>query len=263
MLRTPLIKARRGTETIEFFSEREFHKWREETPKSDKFKVKYYKGLGTSTSEEFRDYFSRIDDLTVDFKYSGKNCNKALLNTFGEDSQKRKTWLLKYDGSKSLSHENEVSLKNFIDTEMGAYSSYAVRRSIPSVVDGLKDVQRKILWVCFNRPNSEIKVSQLSGAVSERTAYHHGESSLENAIVSMARKVVGSPTCSNINLLEPIGQFGSRYAGGEDAAAARYLFTKLAPLTRKEFFIFNLPKQYVFSNFHVFIILKLEKTYFS
>jgi DNA gyrase/topoisomerase IV subunit A len=85
-------------------------------------------------------------------------------------------------------------------------------RSIPSVADGLKPGQRKVLFGCFKRnltPDSDIKVAQLAGYVSEKTAYHHGEQSLTATIVGLAQTFVGS---NNINLLSPNGQFGTRIA---------------------------------------------------
>lgn len=52
-----------------------------------------------------------------------------------------------------------------------------LERSIPSLVDGLKPGQRKVLFTCFKRNlvNKEIKVAQLAGSVAELSAYHHGE----------------------------------------------------------------------------------------
>src|SRR5204862_220440 len=78
----------------------------------------------------------------------------------------------------------------------------------------------------------EIKVAQLSGYVSEHASYHHGEASLNGTIVNMAQNFVGS---NNINLLYPSGQFGTRAEGGDDAASARYIFTKLEPIARTIF----------------------------
>ena len=106
-------------------------------------------------------------------------------------------------------------------------------RSIPSLCDGLKPGQRKILYSCFKRKlKGEIKVAQLSGYVAEHSAYHHGEVSLQQTIVSMAQNFVAS---NNINLLLPIGQFGTRIMGGKDSASARYIFTSLDPVTRHLF----------------------------
>jgi DNA topoisomerase-2 len=98
------------------------------------------------------------------------------------------------------------------------------------MVDGLKISLRKILYSAFKRKlTSEIKVAQFSGYVSEHSSYHHGEASLNGAIVNMAQNFVGS---NNINLLEPNGQFGTRLQGGDDSASERYIFTMLNSLTR-------------------------------
>ena len=87
-----------------------------------------------------------------------------------------------------------------------------------------------MLFSCFKRKlKNEIKVAQLSGYVAEHSAYHHGEVSLQQTIVSMAQNFVGS---NNINYLLPIGQFGTRIQGGKDSASARYIFTALSPVTR-------------------------------
>ena len=92
-------------------------------------------------------------------------------------------------------------------------------RSIPSLIDGLKPCQRKVLFTCLDKDFSEeIRVAQLSGSVSLHSAYHHGEASLNKTIVGMAHDFVGS---NNINLLHPAGGFGSRLRGGKDAASAR------------------------------------------
>ena len=112
-------------------------------------------------------------------------------------------------------------------------------RSIPSIVDGLKPGQRKILYSCFKRLPSgakklsqDIKVAQLSGYVAEHSAYHHGEVSLSMTIVGMAQDFVGS---NNINILMPVGQFGTRAVGGKDFASPRYIFTNVNEQTRALF----------------------------
>jgi DNA topoisomerase-2 len=79
---------------------------------------------------------------------------------------------------------------------------------------------------------TEIKVAQFSGYVSEHSGYHHGEASLNAAIVGMAQNFVGS---NNINLFMPNGQFGTRLQGGKDSASERYIFTQLNKLTRTLF----------------------------
>jgi DNA topoisomerase-2 len=103
---------------------------------------------------------------------------------------------------------SKISYSDFINKELILFSLADCVRSIPSIVDGLKPGQRKILFCCFKRNlTSEIKVAQLAGYVSEHSAYHHGEASLHETIIGMAQNFVGA---HNINLLEPIGQFGTR-----------------------------------------------------
>ena len=88
----------------------------------------------------------------------------------------------------------------------------------------------QVMYTCLKRNDKrEVKVAQLAGSVGEMSAYHHGEASLMGTIINLAQDFVGS---NNINLLKPIGQFGTRLAGGKDAASARYIFTMMSDLTR-------------------------------
>ena len=86
-----------------------------------------------------------------------------------------------------------------------------VGRSIPNIMDGLKPGQRKVIFTCLKRNDrKEVKVAQLAGSVAEKSAYHHGEASLMATIINLAQNFVGS---NNLNLLLPIGQFGTRLQG--------------------------------------------------
>jgi DNA topoisomerase-2 len=121
-------------------------------------------------------------------------------------------------------------LHRFVNKELILFSMADNIRSIPSVVDGFKPSQRKVLFCCFKRNlKVELKVAQLGGYVSEHSAYHHGEQSLYGTIVNMAQDFVGS---NNVHLLSPNGQFGTRLMGGKDAASPRYIFTNLEKVTR-------------------------------
>jgi len=101
---------------------------------------------------------------------------------------------------------------------------------IPNVLDGLKESQRKVLYACLKkRLTSQTKVAQLAGSVAEITQYHHGEQNLLDTIVKLAQNFVGS---NNIPYLTRDGQFGSLLEGGEDSAAARYIYTCLEKTTR-------------------------------
>jgi DNA topoisomerase-2 len=101
------------------------------------------------------------------------------------------------------------------------------------MMDGLKISLRKILYSAFKKNlTNEIKVAQFSGYVSEQSGYHHGEASLNAAIVGLAQNYVGS---NNINLFDPNGQFGTRLQGGKDSASERYIYTQLNRITRSIF----------------------------
>ena len=81
-----------------------------------------------------------------------------------------------------------LSYANFIKRELVQFSKYNVRRALPSVVDGFKPSQRKVMFACFKRKLvSDLKVAQLSGYISEKAAYHHGETSLQGAIIKLAQ----------------------------------------------------------------------------
>ena len=124
-------------------------------------------------------------------------------------------------------------MKIFISKELIHFSKYDCDRSIPNLMDGLKTSLRKILFSAFKKNlTTEIKVAQFSGYVSEHSCYHHGEASLNGAIVGMAQNFIGS---NNINLLVPSGQFGTRLQGGNDSASERYIFTLLNKITRSIF----------------------------
>ena len=124
----------------------------------------------------------------------------------------------------------QIPIADFINKELILFSMADNIRSIPSVVDGLKPGQRKVLFGCFKRNlKTEIKVQQLQGYVAEHTAYHHGDQSLVMTIVGLAQDFCGS---NNVNMLMPNGQFGTRSMGGKDAASARYIFTAVPRITR-------------------------------
>ena len=200
---------------------------------SSSWTIKYFKGLGTSTSAEFKGYFA--NKKIVDFVYNGNVSDDTIDKIFNKKrADDRKVWLEAYNKHAYLdTSKQSVPYEDFIDNEMIHFSTYDCARSIPNMVDGMKISLRKILFAAFKRKlTSEVKVAQFSGYVSEHSAYHHGEASLNGAIVNMAQNFVGS---NNINILEPNGQFGTRLHGGDDSASERYIFTMLNTLTRNIF----------------------------
>uniref|UniRef100_A0A8C3BS53 DNA topoisomerase 2 n=1 Tax=Cairina moschata TaxID=8855 RepID=A0A8C3BS53_CAIMO len=130
---------------------------------------------------------------------------------------------------------NYLTYNDFINKELVLFSNSDNERSIPSLVDGLKPGQRKVLFTCFKRNDKrEVKVAQLAGSVAEMSSYHHGEASLMMTIINLAQNFVGS---NNLNLLQPIGQFGTRLHGGKDSASPRYIFTMLRSALKFSYFL--------------------------
>ena len=223
----------KGKEVKLFYNDGQYNSWKQDENATKGFAIKYYKGLGTSTSKEFKEYFKEKKFVT--FQYDEENSDNSIDKVFNKKrANDRKDWLGQYDGSLYLdTNKPSVKYEEFIDREMIHFSKYDNDRSIPNMMDGLKMSLRKILYSAFKRNlTKEIKVAQFSGYVSEHSGYHHGEASLNGAIVGMAQNFVGS---NNINLLRPNGQFGTRLAGGKDSASERYIFTQLETITRKIF----------------------------
>ena len=228
-MNTPILKAKKGSMELLFYNDGEYNKWKAHTDTKG-WKIKYYKGLGTSTGKEFKEYFE--NKKIVLFQHNDDDCSDAIDKVFNKKrADDRKDWLGNYDREMYLDTNNtSVSYTDFIDREMIHFSKYDCDRSIPNLMDGLKISLRKILFSAFKKNlTQEIKVAQFSGYVSEHSGYHHGEASLNGAIVGMAQNYVGS---NNINLLQPNGQFGTRLQGGKDSASERYIFTQLSPLAR-------------------------------
>jgi DNA topoisomerase-2 len=232
-MNTPILKARKGNQELVFYNNGEYESWKtggQQTGSLDGWKIKYYKGLGTSTGKEFREYFEK--KKIVGFEFSDTTSSNTIDMVFNKKrSDDRKEWLENYDRTSYLdTSKSQVSYDDFINKELIHFSKYDCDRSIPNLMDGLKISLRKILYSAFKKKlNTEIKVAQFSGYVSEHSGYHHGEASLNAAIVGMAQNYVGS---NNINLLVPSGQFGTRLQGGKDSASERYIFTYLNTITR-------------------------------
>jgi len=272
-LNTPIVKAIKGSNVITFYNLTDYDNWKD-TPEANNYKIKYYKGLGTSTTQEAKEYFIDIEtklinyfwenvDKEVKAKFSDSEKDKAEQVVDHESDEEnedeplddtifipihddddairlafdksraddRKKWLLNYNKNNIIKYEQKtIPYYDFIHYDLIHFSNDDLIRSIPSVVDGLKPSQRKILYGAYLRglDKTEVKVAQLAGFVSDKAAYHHGEMSLTGAIIGMAQDFVGS---NNINILVPAGQFGTRLKGGKDAASPRYIWTSIEKLT--------------------------------
>ena len=237
---TPIVKVYKGDpkrpkQSQSFFTMPEYELWKEQHKEERGWEHKYYKGLGTSTTEDAQMYFRDLDKHLKEFHTMEENEPELIELAFSKKkADERKEWLRQFKPGTYLDHSTrDVTYTDFINKELILFSMADNMRSIPSVVDGLKPGQRKVLFTCFKRNlKKDTKVVELAGSVSGLTAYQHGETSLQSTIVGLAQTFVGS---NNINCLEPSGNFGSRLQGGSDCASARYIYTRLSPFARKIF----------------------------
>ena len=231
---TPILKATKGKDVKEFYSNSDFEEWRTGPGDPSRgYVVKHYKGLGSSTAVEGKAYFKAF--RTIEYVHDDRSDDRMSLAFCKKKADERKAWLEQYDMNDVLEvappkvgggKGTPVTHAEFVDRDLKHFSVADIQRSIPSVVDGLKPSQRKIIFGCFKRKlvTGELRVAQLAGYISE-LGYAHGEASLQGAIVGLAQDFIGS---NNINLLEPIGQFGTRLLGGADSASPRYIHTRLS-----------------------------------
>lgn len=229
---TPIVCVTKGKIKKYFYKLNDFEKWKSKTV-FKQYNIKYIKGLGTLTKEMTKDIFSDIDKHLIPFHCENVDTTKNAIDlAFNKKrADDRKNWLSSYTPNikfDKLSHK--TSYESFFDNEFIEFSMADNVRNIPSIVDGLKPTQRKILHTLLNSNKSgEINVAEAFGMVKGYSEYHHGNMSLEEGIVTMAQDFVGS---NNIPLLQAIGSFGTRLQGGKDSASTRYINTQLSVLTK-------------------------------
>lgn len=129
-------------------------------------------------------------------------------------------------GAPSAHHRPVHPLHRRLDRSFLEYASYVIRdRAIPNLADGLKPVQRRILWALHRMDDG--KLHKVANVVGQTMPYHpHGDASIADAIVVLANKRF---------LIEGQGNFGNVFTG-DPPAAARYIEARLTELARTELF---------------------------
>ncbi|KAK7439177.1 DNA topoisomerase 2 [Stygiomarasmius scandens] len=237
---TPIVRVTKGKQKKDFFTIPEYEQWLEDTPDSARWDAKYFKGLGMSSDADARQYFSNMAKHLIPFATTQDGDKELIDLAFSKKkADERREWLHQFRPGTYLDHcLEEIPYSDFINKELILFSMADNVCSIPSVADGLKPGQRKVIWACFKRKlKKETKashafVAQLVGYVSEHAAYHNGEASLSQTIINLTQDFVGS---NNINLLAPNGRYGTRDQGGKDHASPRYIHTLPMPLARSVF----------------------------
>jgi DNA topoisomerase-2 len=239
---TPVIRAkpksgsrrgRRGAlKILSFFSEIAYDRWRAETAADvlAKYEIVYYKGLGRHNREDAAHMFSQLDRMICTYTaHDAQATTRAFELYFGNDADPRKT-LLSTPAPDEIIPYGDVQEVSCIDTlrvETRAFDEDKLGRHLPCVLSGMREADIKALCGAldfFANTSRNIKVFQLSGYIAEKKAYHHGEMSLNGVVMGMAQTYLGARV---LPMLVPEGQFGSRDAGGKDAASPRYASTRL------------------------------------
>ncbi len=129
------------------------------------------------------------------------------------------------DAGDSHSH-GPGPLRKMIDRNFLEYASYVIcDRAIPAMEDGLKPVQRRILWSLHE--NDDGRFTKVANIVGHSMQYHpHGDASIADALINLTNKRY---------LIEGQGNFGNPLTG-DPAAASRYIECRLTDLARKQIF---------------------------
>lgn len=253
--RTKFLKATKGKGANKivkkFFTEYEFEQWKLVTPDwnhknaSGKgiWDFDYFKGLGTAEKADVKE--DRENLKTVQFVFD-KDAGRMFEVSFGKhNADARKEWItiLRNNQDKSYELTTQLNYTTFFNREFIGYVMESLQRAIPTASDGLKRVHKQILHATMKRwsESSEMKkfkLAQFSGYIAQHVEYQHNEECISKAIVIMARNFIGS---NNIQLLMDRGQFGTRFYGGDDASAARYIFTSPSKYLYKIFRSEDLP----------------------
>lgn len=233
-----IIPKSKGKAKIPFYNEVEYKRFIEEQAKNPTFgpfTVKFIKGLATNEDDDIKQYFKHYNDNCIPIVFDKKYPANIDLAYNKKKANARKKWLTTITPDTHLPREKGKPIKctDFINNDLVLYSMDSCVRSIPSVVDGLKPSQRKILYTLLRMPVSkskvQMKVFQLGGLVAKTSNYHHGDASMNGTIIKMAQDFPGS---NNIPFLQRSGQFGSRQENGDDAGQPRYISCCLAEITR-------------------------------
>lgn len=223
-----------------FYSNPEFKEWQSQNSHllTGKVDVKYFKGLGSHKLGEEKLYVT--DPKLVTYKYSGKEQKYVQLGFNEKFVQKRKTWITDAIEEARIAEpayitEGNLSIKSFILKQLVIYHRITLKRCLPCIWDGLKDAQRKALYGILNSlygSQGRKELVALTGEIKSITNYHHGDESLQQAVIKMGQGFVGG---NNIPYIVEDGQFGTRKEQGKDHSHARYLQTSLEDIIKKIF----------------------------
>nr|QBK90941.1 MAG: DNA topoisomerase II [Pithovirus LCPAC201] len=226
-IKVPIIRVKFRGASNKFYNLAEYQRWQERTPNSNSWKARYFKGLGTSRDSEITEDYDSIYSVQIIYD---QHANEYLNLAFNpKNASSRKGLIERYVPDQTEGRFEKEAISHIVNYEVMEFSVADVERSIPGF-DGFKDSQRRIIHAVLAKWGKKIgqknlepmKVARLGPYVATKTHYHHGEKSLNDAIVNMAQRFVGT---NNLSPLVPDGDFGTRRKNGKDASAPRYINT--------------------------------------
>lgn len=216
VFRTPISPAARRrisgvpktTDTLLFTSQHDFQRFTEvQGTAIGRGNIKYYKGLATASRKDAQDDAKMFSQLVVVLTVTAETM-EALWKAFGrENVPERKKWMMDSYYTKLNAFSGDLVYQNgfisstirsptmpfdaFVNDELIQYSITSVTRSIPSIMDGFKECQRKVFFTAYVL--GEMKPGDLSGkkantlalSAANRTVYLYGDSSLSEAVTTM------------------------------------------------------------------------------
>lgn len=214
---TPIIRVIKGKRANKFYTYSEYEKWKKRNKNYHTWKTIYFKGLGRTTDAQIKEDFE--DQRVIHCIYDDYAPDTIRLAFSKQFTDERKAWLAHFKNILEVEIIEKQPISEFINTELVKYGQMGLRRAIPSESDGFKDSQRKVMWgafkiwdnekdgkiKCGNAKYREMKVARIAARAAEFTNYHHGERSLEGAIVTMAQDFPGA---NNLPFFARDGQFG-------------------------------------------------------
>lgn len=247
-LATPVVRAypkkAKKHNILRFETNTDFDNWREANPELvSQYKLKYFKGLGTSTDGDIEDDVKTARIITCTFD---SNAEEGLEIAFGNHKPEkgkvapRKQWIQEPLAEQKIVEKGGMykqKISNVLNSVLKQFSYDNIVRGLPGVNDGLKISQRQLLYAMAEKTNygqmrtdgqpAEFKIPTVASSTIEKVHYTHGETSLYDAAFNLARNYIGA---NNLPMFLPIGQFGTRDQNGADGSQARYLNVRMSRL---------------------------------
>ena len=261
---TPIVKAFKNNKCVTFYNLTEYNTWCET---NNGWRIKYYKGLGTSTSEEACEYFNGMEEKLIKYYWIAPNIEEEVEEEKveeedeeeeEEEEEEDEDTSIKQDCKKTTGCDDAITLafqknrandrkhwiRSYNKNEILVYSDRNVSFSNFIHKDlkhfSISDNHRSIPHIMDGLKPSQRKIiygAYLRGLekdeikVAQLAGFVSDKVLYHHGEVSLVGTIIGMAQnyvgSNNIELLNPNGQFGSRLKGGQDHAAGRYIWTKL------------------------------------